>query len=92
MAILDTGTGRVRTSLGGWAILSGEPGGLPGLFARSSNAVAGLAWFATADPGHDALTVLGALAGTAYESCWAAEGLLGCRTGGKTIRIWRYRS
>lgn len=92
LAILDTGTGRVRTPLGRWAIIPGAPGAPPALFARSSAADGGLALFAAADPGADAPTVLGALAGTAFETCWADAGLLGCRTGAQTIRIWRYGS
>ena len=92
MAILDTGTGQVRTPLGRWEIVSGEPGGPPALFARSTAADGGLALFAAADPGEDAPTVLGALAGPAFQTCWADAGLLGCRTGAETIGIWRYRS
>ena len=92
LAILDTGTGRVRTSLGRWSIVSGEPGGPPTLFTRASAAVRGLALFAVAEPGRDAPTVLGALAGAAFATCWADAGLLGCRTSDQTIGIWRYGS
>jgi hypothetical protein len=91
MAVLATGSGRVRIPLTGWTGVGDEYGAMA-LVTRPSVPGSGRAWFATLDPGRTAPRLLGDLPRTAAQICTTGAGLLACDTVRGSIQIWRYRT